>query len=156
MCGRYFIEISEQELWDIINFAVKDVAEYTFNGGEIFPGTVAPVITANGATFMKWGIPDYTGKRPYINSRSETAAASRTFGEAWAERRCVIPASGYYEWKAIDKKHKEKYAFTLINRETLYMAGIYSSAGQFAILTRDASPAIIEIHNRMPGSKVAD
>ena len=75
---------------------------------------------------------------------------SKTFGEAMADRRCVVPASAYFEWKQTGKKRKEKYEFTLPRRAPLYMAGIYSTDGRFAILTRDAAPAMTEIHDRMP------
>ena len=124
----------------------------TFRSGEIFPGNIAPVLDAQReARFMLWGFPNLMpGKRPLINARSETAAVKRTFCDAMASRRCLVPASGYYEWKTIGKKHKEKYEFTLPDRETMYMAGIYSRADQFAILTRAASPSTGDIHDRMP------
>ena len=67
-----------------------------------------------------------------------------------ASRRCVVPASAYYEWKQLGKKRKVKYELTLPGRTPLYMAGIYSTDGQFSILTRDAAPAIADIHDRMP------
>ena len=123
-----------------------------FRSGEIFPGNVAPVLDAEReARFMLWGFPSpIAGKRPLINARSETAAVKRTFSEAMVSRRCLVPASGYYEWKTLGKKHKEKYEFTLPDRETMYMAGIYSRANQFAILTRAASPSTGDIHDRMP------
>jgi len=66
-----------------------------------------------------------------------------------AARHCIVPASSYYEWKTLVKKHKVKYKFTLPSRTPMYMAGIYSGGG-FAVLTRDAVSAIIEIHDRMP------
>jgi putative SOS response-associated peptidase YedK len=153
MCGRYYIEIDEQELGEIVADAEKSAAgrgAQPFRGGEIFPGVIAPVLAGTGAGFMAWGFPGVAGGRPLINARSETAAATRTFRDAWRERRCLVPASGYFEWKPIDSRRKEKYAFTLPSRETLYMAGIYSPSGRFAILTREAAPALAAIHSRMP------
>jgi putative SOS response-associated peptidase YedK len=155
LCGRYFIESDNNELADIIAAAERSAAGYSapvsFKLGEIFPGTAAPVITAEREVrFMTWGFPDWTGKRPHINARSETAAAARTFREAMAVRRCIIPASSYYEWKSIDKKQKEKYEFRLPDRSPLYMAGIYSPDGRFAVLTREAVPGLSKIHDRMP------
>ena len=173
MCGRYLIEIDEKELKEIIAEVEKSGDERslqlsaTFKGGEIFPGSIVPVITANNKVrFMTWGFPSIVNKsshtpqgvissraRPgihHINARSETAATSKTFGEAMASRRCVVPASGYYEWKSLDKKNKTKYEITLPGRTPMYMAGIYSSDERFAVLTRAAAPAITEIHDRMP------
>jgi putative SOS response-associated peptidase YedK len=150
MCGRYFVEIGEEELREIVAEAERNARWRDFGGGEVFPGTVAPVIASSGAGFMKWGFPGGDGRRPLINARSETAAVARAFCEAWADRRCIVPASGYFEWKPAGAGLKEKYAFTLPNRQPMYMAGIYSPCGQFAILTRDAAPALAAIHGRMP------
>jgi len=158
MCGRYLVEISEEELNELVTAAEKNASAHSeqfsfiFKGGEIFPGSIAPVITANKEVrFMTWGFPNIAVTRSFhINARSETAAASKTFGGAMLARRCLIPASGYYEWKTHDKKHKTKYKFTLPNQAPMYMAGIYSIDGQFAVLTRAAVPDILEIHDRMP------
>ena len=158
MCGRYHIKISENELSKIIE-AAKDATgshsgecSSSFSGGEVLPGNLAPVITYNNkACFMKWGFPSILeSKAPHINARSETAANARTFSEAMTARRCIIPASAYYEWKAPDKKQKIKYEFTLQDRTLLYMAGIYSKDWRFAVLTRASTPEIAEIHDRMP------
>jgi putative SOS response-associated peptidase YedK len=165
MCGRFLIEIDEKELKEILSAAENSADErmdklsFTFSGGEIFPSNAAPVITADGVRFMTWGFPSILeNQRPHINARSETAATSKTFGEAMKARRCVVPASAYFEWKQTRKKRKEKYEFTLPMRTPLYMAGIYTigpevsphGEGQFAILTRDAAPAMTDIHDRMP------
>ena len=123
-----------------------------FRYGEVFPGSIAPIVTAgHGARFMLWGFPNLmAGKQPLINARSETAAEKRTFSDAMASRRCLVPASGYYEWKSLGKNRKEKYEFTLPGRTPMYMAGIYTQGNQFAILTRAASPSVACIHDRMP------
>ena len=150
------IEINEEELKEIAAAAELNAHHavqfsFAFNGGEIFPGSIAPVITANEVCFMKWGFPSRDAKRsPHINARSETAATSKTFGAPLAERRCIVPASGYYEWKTLDKKRKLKFKFTLPDGSPMYMAGVYSVDGRFAILTREAARAILEIHDRMP------
>lgn len=156
MCGRYFIEENEPVIARIVAEAEKSalLGAHKFNapfiGGEIFPGNTVPVLAGNSATFMIWGFPSLFGKQPHINARSETAASARTFAEAMAERRCLVPASGYYEWQKTGPKRKEKYEFGLSERAPFYMAGIFSSDGRFAILTREAVPALAEIHDRMP------
>lgn len=204
MCGRYLIDIDDNELYEIIaeaemnagmnagtsagsltgmaaaegagvqsgaleelrtgmrgsgarrpepgGLAASGSVGRVFSGGEIFPGSAAPVITPdNSARFMLWGYPSaVSGRRPHINARSETAATARTFSAAMASRRCLVPASGYYEWKTLGQKKKVKYEFTLPGRVPIYMAGIYSADERFAILTRDAAPGLTEIHDRMP------
>ena len=109
MCGRFLVEFSEEELREIIASAEKGADErsdhlsFTFKGGEIFPCDATPVITANGVRLMTWGFPNVIlDKAPHINARCETAVKSKTFGEAMASRRCLIPASAFYEWKDVN------------------------------------------------------
>jgi putative SOS response-associated peptidase YedK len=139
--------------------------------GEVFPSDIVPVQVGEGQYQpMKWGFAGHD-KRLIINARSETAAAKPLFKEAMAERRCLIPASGYFEWQKADSgkagsatlgkaktskasKHKTKYAFTLPSG-LMYLAGCYRQekdvpVPSFVILTRDASEGIQHIHDRMP------
>jgi putative SOS response-associated peptidase YedK len=158
MCGRYLIDDTDDggELAAIIAEALQAFVprpDYKiFMTGDIAPGSLAPaLINGSGARFMLWGYPGLVaGRRPHINARSETAATMRTFAASMASRRCILPASGYYEWKPLTAKRKERYKFTLPDGGLLYLAGIHSADGRFAILTRDAAPAIREIHDRMP------
>ena len=154
MCGRYFIDPDDIKLEDILSETGRGLENASelppLKGGEIFPGVAVPVITAAKTLLMTWGYPGFAGKRPFINARSETAAVKKTFSADMASRRCLVPASGYYEWKTLENKRKEKYAFRLSAGTMMLMAGIYDPGGRFAILTREASPAIMEIHNRMP------
>ena len=160
MCGRYLYNVDEKDLKNILETIERtnlkqSISAYpvgSFVGGEIFPGSSVPVITAHETRFMIWGYPSLTEeRRPHINARSETAAVKRTFSGAMTARRCLIPASSYYEWKALGgKKKKEKYEFRLPDSGVMYMAGIHSLDYRFAILTREATPPITEIHNRMP------
>lgn len=155
MCGRYFFEVDDKDLREIVTAAEQSIRKKSvtngFHGGEIFPGGIAPVLTAEAdASFMVWGFPSLFEKRPHINARSETAATAPTFREAMSKRRCLVPASGYYEWKKLGPSQRKKYSFTLPNYVLLFMAGIYAEDGRFAILTRAASSSVSEIHNRMP------
>jgi len=156
MCGRYHFSIEEKDLRDIVTAAERNIANQSkfapFAGGEVYPSNSVPVITAYESKYMTWGYPSLAdGRPPHINARSETAATKNTFKAAMATRRCVIPASCFYEWKALaNKRQKEKYEFSMLNDDVMYMAGIYSLDNRFAILTREATPDIAEIHNRMP------
>jgi putative SOS response-associated peptidase YedK len=67
-----------------------------------------------------------------------------------ADRRCLVPASAYYEWKKLVSNRKEKYEFRSPKRTLLYLAGIYSEDRRFAVLTREAAPTVMDIHDRMP------
>lgn len=157
MCGRYFIDEDDptDELMQIIE-AVNRRSAKVKTSGEIRPTDTIPVLAntpalQTGAYAMRWGytMPDGT---PMFNARSETAASKAMFKDGMAQRRCIIPASCYFEW---EKRGKEriKYAIAPEGSHMLYMAGIYRKEGNLAactILTRAPAPEIAFIHNRMP------
>ena len=114
-------------------------------------------------TASRWGLvtnpgPDQHGRSRYlINAKAETVESRPTFAEAFAHRRCVIPASGFYEWTG------PSYAwqpFWIHSRDggLLFFAGLYqyqenSDAGTpsaFTILTCAANSTLATIHDRMP------
>jgi putative SOS response-associated peptidase YedK len=139
------------EFDDILRLADEsgDAPDYKY--GDVFPGQIVPVLTGTrDARLMRWGFPAPFDRNPFINARSETAASTRTFASAYKNRRCLVPATAYYEWKQLPSGRKEKYEFTYRGRRLLYLAGIFSESGEFAILTRDAAPDYREIHARMP------
>jgi len=145
MCGRYTI-FTDQENKEILK--IIRGFEDKIKTGEICPTNPAPVILADGVHVYNWGFPNFRNKGVIINARSETVEEKRMFKTSLAERRCVIPSTGFYEWK-----EKQKYLFTLPNSPVLYMAGIYSEfAGEtcYVILTTVANKSVREIHNRMP------
>ena len=158
MCGRYYIEIDNDELEEICKKVQENVhnnEQLSFNmqSGEVFPTNVVPIRTGmNEYKAMKWGFPGHSG-RPIINARSETALAKPTFKKPMEFGRCLIPASGYYEWKH-DEKKKIKHAMSLPDQKVMYMAGCYRMEDEknysFVILTRPASSSLEHIHERMP------
>lgn len=158
VCGRYYIEIAEEEMRDIIRVVNSNLnkmaAHAQMKTGEIFPTDIVPIQTQNSIQLMKWGFAKYDGKGQIINARSETALEKPMFRKGMLEHRCLVPASNYFEWQKAGTK-KIKHAFRLPDSPVLYMAGIYrmekdSPLPTFIILTRDASPAVEPIHDRMP------
>ena len=158
MCGRYFVEIDEDELKNIGDEAEKIAAAFSEpiplrTRGEMFPTNVVPVQTARDRYVpMKWGFVAYD-KKTIINARSETALQKPMFKRAMLESRCLIPASGYYEWKREGGK-KIKYQF-YIPGEPVFFAACYrqekgSPLRTFVILTRQAVNGLEEFHDRMP------
>ena len=77
--------------------------ELNFRWPAMWPHPVAPVLIASGdkvvAEFQRWGIPGWRGGL-MINARAETVCEKPMFRCSMAAQRCVIPASGYYEWDA--------------------------------------------------------
>jgi putative SOS response-associated peptidase YedK len=158
MCGRYYIEIDDRELQDIVRAAEKNIGETheqltIKTGGEIFPTDIVPVQTGpNQYWFMKWGFAASNGK-PVINARSETALEKPMFRKAMRGQRCLIPASGYYEWRK-DGAGKIKHQFYLPG-SPMFFAGCWRKEKEgmphtFVILTRPASGGAEAIHDRMP------
>ena len=70
-----------------------------------------------------WGIQPSWSKRLLINAQSETVAQKPTFRSAFNSNRCLVPCSGWYEWRAEEGK-KVKYFFSLSDNQPIYMAGI--------------------------------
>ena len=130
--------------------------------GEIRPTDVAPVLApsairrAIGAYPMQWGFRHPQKGMTVFNTRSETAAEKDLFCTSIDERRCLVPASRYFEWRKRDDRTKDRYAFFDESGAPLYLAGLYVKMSDqqrlpcFSILTRDAAPSLRAIHPRMP------
>ena len=157
MCGRYYIaeDDAAEELRQIIEAVNRRSADVK-TSGEIRPGDTVPVLANSptlqpGAYTMRWGYTLPDGKLLF-NVRSETAADKALFQDGMAQRRCLIPATCYFEWEHRGKE-KIKYAIAPEGSRMLYLAGIYRKEGNRAtctILTREPAESIAFIHNRMP------
>jgi len=103
---------------------------------------------------MIWGFPGFKGSQLLINARQETVAEKPTFREAFADRRCVIPTTGFIEWSHDERgKAVDKFRFNAPETQMLFLAGIYTFVGRelrFVILTTAADSAMAEIHHRQP------
>ena len=155
MCCRFYIaEDDQQDLAALIEAMNRYAGVKT--AGEVRPTDLAPVLANNKALkptpfAMAWGYTLPDGKR-VINARSETAAQKPLFRDGMAQRRCVIPASHYFEWEAAARE-KVKYAIRPRDHSLTYLAGLYRFEGGapvFTVLTRAPAPAIAFIHDRMP------
>lgn len=112
MCSRFYLDAeASDKLKSILEEAGRRqmalTGENTIARGEAFPSQViaAMALSKNGQTAvfpMEWGFHRRDGKGLIINTRSETAAASPLFRDSLRDRRCLIPASWYYEWESRD------------------------------------------------------
>ena len=107
-----------------------------------------------------WGIQPAWANRLIINAQAETVSSKKTFKSAFKTNRCIIPFSGWYEWKKLDNGKKQKYLFNNDNN-VMYMAGILfeshhdsglnvSLTHQLVTLTTAANEQCYPIHARMP------
>jgi putative SOS response-associated peptidase YedK len=111
---------------------------------------------------LRWGLlPHFTAdakaaRRP-VNARAETVATFATFRDAFARRRCLVPANAFYEWKVIEGG-KRPYAIAGADGSLLAFGGIWEGwrgpAGEvertFAIITTRPNAEMAELHDRMP------
>ena len=153
MCGRYYLDfdILESENFDSKNSIIY---ETNFN---ITPQTKVPIFIENELTMSTWGFfPDWIknqkNSKPLFNTRWETVQEKRTFKAAFKKHRCLVPISGWYEWKNVNDE-KQPYFFYKQN-ELLKAAGLYwlRSSGdiEFSIITKEAEDNLLTIHNRTP------
>ncbi|MER7416249.1 SOS response-associated peptidase [Micromonospora peucetia] len=110
----------------------------------------------------RWGlVPSWSrspaGAARMINARVETVATSRAYAGAFARRRCLVPADGWYEWVRSADGRKQPYYMTPLDGSVLAFAGIWSvweGSGTplltFSVLTTAASGELAEVHDRMP------
>ena len=163
MCGRFALNPTEAELREHFSLRNGFVFKPKYN---IAPTQSIPVVVFDNfdrpeLVFMRWGfVPSWQKEQSgpgYMNARFETLSDKPTFKEAFAKGRCLIPASGFYEWQLIHTK-KQPF-FIYLKQEPLFaMAGIWSkpsASNAFptcAILTQASEPEtkMAEIHERMP------
>ena len=167
MCGRFRIQDqpSDEKLAELFRQAIEislKTGVKMKTSGEVRPTDVAPVIApsarnrALGAFPMQWGFTHPKRGMLVFNTRMETARERGMLAGSVDDRRCLVPASCYYEWKKIDPNRKERYAFRAEDGSPLYMAGLYIRTSDplrlpcFTILTQDADRSIKDLHPRMP------
>lgn len=158
MCGRFAFQGDQ---WPELTADVEQPdIKPNYN---ICPQDKTPVIHYDSENLtissMQWGLrPSWSKKSTMepINARVETIDSKPMFREAYRQRRCLVPANGWYEWKTTPRG-KVPFYHSVANRDVSLMAGIYEHWGQgeqslttFTILTQEATPEIQHIHNRMP------
>lgn len=108
------------------------------------------------ACAVRWGIeaPWKGGPSQLINARAEKLAESRFWRTLLDDGRCVIPADGFYEWRALPSGGKQPYWFGLTDRRPFAFAGLCrereTGPAECAIVTVDANELLSGIHDRMP------
>jgi len=151
MCGRLDINRS-------ICQVVSDTLGIKFStstNNNLCPSEVVSTIIKPPSGFQQlntqWGIKTSWSKNLLINAQSETISTKKTFQQSFATRRCLVPCSGWYEWR-LEGKNKVKYRFTHSNNEPLYMAGIWyeNDEHQLVTLTTTPNPKCATFHKRMP------
>jgi len=102
-----------------------------------------------------WGIKPNWAKKLLINAQAESVSDKPTFRKAFADHRCVVPCSGWYEWSSMHGNGKQKYLFGFENQEPIYMAGIWytpvdETPPKLVTLTTTPIESCKPYHHRMP------
>lgn len=158
MCGQYSLNISSQQLSERFDAQIHE--ELTWREETVYPGETLPVVLPNHVLYpVQWGLKPYYSKQLIFNARLETVTEKPTFQKPFAQKRCLVPATSYYEFQSVaDQTGKQRWSLSLPDDEVFAMAGICErySDGQggtyltYAIITREASKEVAPIHHRMP------
>ena len=163
MCGRYGFEAGQREL--LSRFQLGQVADQLTMSFNVTPGMTMPVVvkqSPNRLELMEWGFLPRWAKDPRatrrpINARAETVATSPMFRQAFRSQRCLVPASGFYEWQQ-RPGGKQPYWIQLKGGDLFVFAGLWESWSDrdghethtYTIITREPNALMAPIHNRMP------
>lgn len=164
MCGRFALKMLKPDL--IAQFDLDECADIQANHN-IPPGTDIPVIrfSPDGKRvlhLLRWGLVPHWAKDPTIgarlnNARAESVREKPSFRDAFKRRRCLIPASGFYEWKT-EGKAKQPYFISLESGQAMAMGGLWESwktpdggiLRTVCVVTTAANELMAPIHERMP------
>jgi putative SOS response-associated peptidase YedK len=168
MCGRFTFAVDLEELR--ATFPWLNVTGQVTPRYNIAPTQEVPAVVNNGLatlSFLRWGlIPSWAkdmqiGDR-MINARAETLAGKSSFRSAYRQRRCLILASGFYEWRkepaAGEKVRKTPMYIRLKSGKPFAFAGLWESwkppEGEpilsCTIITTEANELLASVHDRMP------
>lgn len=165
MCGRYTLTRPIRDIATHFEVASEEIEalEPRYN---IAPGQDLPVVTRhspNRLEVMKWGLVPSWAKDTkigyqMINARAEGIEQKPAFRKPFRSQRCIIPATGFYEWQKINAKEKIPFYFSLRDEEIFGFAGLYDiyhdANGQklktYTIITTQANELVGQLHDRMP------
>jgi putative SOS response-associated peptidase YedK len=171
MCGRYTL-VTASNLYD--RFSAEDLGNNPdmMSDYNVAPGRIMPVVTRNSPNklvMMKWGLVPFWAKDPkigykMINARADSLTTKPSFRNAFKKQRCLVPASGFYEWKESDTKtekgtkQKIPYYIKIKDQGLFAFAGLYDvwkdAEGKeiqtYTIITTKPNSLVDKIHDRMP------
>ncbi|RZW03678.1 MAG: SOS response-associated peptidase [Rhodobacteraceae bacterium] len=165
MCGRFAITLPDDAMASLFDAAPANDLPHVPNYN-VCPTNQIHTITSEAGSRrlrpMRWGFLPHWYKSPadgplLINARSETIAEKPAFRAACRDRRCLVPASGFYEWTKDGEGNKLPWYIHPSEDEILAFAGVWqvwdrgdTPLTTCAIVTTGANDAMSSIHHRMP------
>jgi putative SOS response-associated peptidase YedK len=164
MCGRFSItgDLDFYAEYFAVDEIVTEALEKSWNVAPTDP--VYVVSEREGRRYlgsMRWGLVPHWAKDTrsiHINARAETVATNNTFRDSFTQRRCLIPADGFYEWEPAEKGRNPHWVYRADGHPMVF-AGIWASRRDLdtdewvrtcSIVTTAAHGVIVPIHDRMP------
>ena len=160
MCGRLSLAVSPEALAERFGVRPPTALAPRYN---VAPGQPLAAIkgSARGRVDpLEWGLVPAWAEEPgsgHINARAETIAEKPSFRDAYANRRCLVLADGYYDWADERGRGSQPYRFVRPDRDPFAMAGIWErweAAGEVretvAVVTTEPNAVVEPIHHRMP------
>src|SRR5690606_9784813 len=165
MCGRFSLVAPGEELAELFQLDEVPRVQPRYNIAPTQPVAAVrmnPDTKRREFTYFHWGLIPFWAKDTsmagrMINARAETAAEKPSFRAAFKYRRCIIPASGFYEWQKLNGQKQPHYIYHADGR-TLGFAGLWehwqgadgSEIESCTILTTTPNDLMDQLHNRMP------
>jgi putative SOS response-associated peptidase YedK len=160
MCGRFLLLSSGREVAEAFDLTGFPKLEKRYN---IAPTQLVLAVREGDArreaVRLRWGLlPPWSkdARQAPINARAETVAEKPTFRHALKKRRCLVPASGFFEWRAAGGR-KQPYCFRGWGEKPFAFAGLWERwegpdgpVESCAILTTEANALVRPVHERMP------
>ena len=150
MCGRFTVTATPHELLNRFGVVVNSNLAPRWN---VAPSQLSPIITIAGMTnemvMAHFGLDGVIAHKSLINARSETITEKPTFASAFQTSRCLVVASGWYEWQS----KGVPYHIQLNDGRVMAFAGLAFQRAQshhFVIVTAQATGTLAKIHHRTP------
>ncbi|UWQ20938.1 SOS response-associated peptidase [Jannaschia sp. W003] len=162
MCGRFVLALPAAEMARVFEAApANDLPDGP--RWNVCPTTQVPAVVAGEGqrrmVSMRWGFVPHWYEKPnggplLINARAETVATKPAFRDAARQRRCLLPATGFYEWTKDEDDARLPWYFHPADDGLLAFAGIWQDWGELgatcAIVSCAAGPSMEAIHHREP------
>lgn len=171
MCGRAYETYTEEELYlRYLNESRKRNPLGLKANYNLSPTQQSPVVLNKDGErtieMFRWGLvpfwaPDVKSASKYslINAKGEEILEKRSYKEPFLKRRCIVPLSGFIEWKRESEKVKRPFAIRLKDTSIMSVAGVWEHwqskesgdiVDSFSIITTEPNTFMADIHNRMP------
>jgi putative SOS response-associated peptidase YedK len=167
VCGRFGLFVTPKVLEEYFNLTDLTAALVPPARYNLTPGQAVAVVREHDGRrrldALQWGLIPFWAKdqsigRKLINARLDGIAQKPAFREAWTRRRCLIPASGFYEWSDPKGGRTRPYFIRAAHEPLLALAGLWERwrapggdrVETCVIVTMDATPLLAPIHDRMP------